>query len=191
MKQLKESILDNDFDVNVGFLDVDFINNGCFDLYIRSLRSSNLKLCAQLFGVELKKCTEKFLAMLDEIGVDLKNISLYDKTFRSSTFFSVVNDFKDFKFNEVISDDLYERVKFFHEIDEWMDKNVRGWKDVPCRFSPGYDDEDSFDIHSTDIKIGDKIMKLWEPLTKKKFGKYKIEMQSTPMGIVYLYFTKD
>ena len=129
MKQLKESILDKGFDVNVDFADADFINKEVFKDYVNEAKAVNTELCANIMFAGLRDVIQKYKQDLQAAGITFKEVEdsgkYYDPAKKPVW---VADEVVDYDVNSIKK--RQNLINFLHLIDKFMDKNVKNWSNT-------------------------------------------------------------
>lgn len=137
MKQLKESILDKDFDINIDFANPEFINEKVFEEYVNEAKGVNTEMCANMLFQDLRSSVEQYKQNLQKAGVSVNELMKWGKRYDSAKkpiwLAEELEDYDEVNIKERIS-----IVNFLHKIDEFMDKNIRNWSKTTLYTKSGY-----------------------------------------------------
>ena len=138
MKQLKESLLDKDFDINIDFANPKFINEGVFEMCVDEAKVINTKMCANMLFQDLRSSVEQYKQNLQKAGVSVNELMKWGKHYDSAKKpIWLAEELKDY--DEADIRKRISLINFMHKIDEFMDKNIRNWsKTVLYKSSGGY-----------------------------------------------------
>lgn len=126
MKQLKESILDQGFDVNMDFANPEFINETVFKEYVNEAKGVNTEMCANMLFRDLRASVEQYKQDLQKAGVSVDELMKCGRYYDPAKQpIQLVDDLKDY--DEVNIKERISIVNFLHKIDEFMNKNIKNW----------------------------------------------------------------
>lgn len=176
MKQLKESILDREFDANIDFVDPNFINETIFEEYINEAKGINTEICANILFQDLRTSVEQYKQDLQKAGVSVNELMKCDKHYDPAKKpIWLVEGLKDYDKNSI--DERMSLINFLHKIDEFMDKNIRNWsktvlykKSYPILVMVN-------DDHAVEMKLDDtpENIELVKRLVKQKNENFTVE----------------
>lgn len=152
MKQLKESLLDSNFDINDPIIDPklwsNFKNPMAFQHIVFGAMNTNRLIMSYEFIDRFDKFLEGFKADLEKLGVDPDTI--ISNNARSGGLFNILNSVPDEKKHKRVQQDVDEQIELLKgcaEVDDFMyDLLKNDWKKIRGEVHPmskkfGYDDD--------------------------------------------------